>query len=164
MKNKCKGFTLEGYPCKRSCYDDNEFCYQHIKIYFHCSICLENKIMATKKTLSCNHNFCYNCITTWESKGKYHCPCCRLPFFSNKIQVKEKLMELMRQIPYEDNKDRVEIIDEIFDILSLPIAKTFIQHPTLKRILKEKLIEFEKTLGNEHKHLIKWREIIQNQS
>lgn len=161
MKNQCKALTLQGLPCKTSCYKDNEFCHQHNKIYYICSICLDNKYMNTKNILCCGHEFCNLCINTWELSGNYNCPCCRRPFFSNKIKVKNKLMELVHKIPYEDNnKTKIEIINEIFDILNLPIAEVFIQHPLLNSLLKNKVLEFEKILGSEHKCIIKWKNII----
>ena len=70
---RCRGITLSGKRCKKSC--KSRFCWIHQEI---CSICLDDiKFIPIK--LDCGHKFCGSCINEWIILSKNcNCPTCRM--------------------------------------------------------------------------------------
>ena len=72
---RCKGITLTGRRCKKTC-NYSEFCFIHDKVC--CGICLEDVKNNQIIKLDCAHAFCSGCINKWICVGKNcSCPTCR---------------------------------------------------------------------------------------
>jgi len=56
-------------------YTEKDVFYVKPKINIYCSICLLDNHDYTN--LSCNHQFCNNCISNWTNRGNNTCPICR---------------------------------------------------------------------------------------
>ena len=61
-----------------------------------CPICFE--IIKNNCVTTCNHEYCYNCLTKWIMKGKLNCPLCKS--FIYKININNKTLYEFESLYY----------------------------------------------------------------
>jgi hypothetical protein len=78
-----------------------------------CSICYD-KLTCSRFTLSCNHDFCGECILQWYAINP-NCPMCRCEINENEIQENIYLELFINKIKNHNNNKAEELLKSFFN-------------------------------------------------
>ncbi len=125
----CKSFCINGTKCKKYTRNENKLCYVHNNaqnIQYECIICYKNiPVTQMVESKCCKSVYCTSCINRWTTKCPT-CPYCR----KNMCTSQESLLVFLKKNmdKCETSQDRLDILVDIYEMLSTDIGITFMNN------------------------------------